>query len=87
MIEMVVEDVLWAEGRGLVCTGRAPYPFPKVGTMITVLRQEMRDPLSFQCVGVERFAMLYSAKEIGPVGIVLKGARLQDINPGDKLVF
>jgi len=81
---MPVEDVFSISGRGTVVTGRIERGVVKVGEEIEIVG--IRDTQKSTCTGVEMFRKLLDQGQAGDnVGILLRGAKREDVERGQVL--
>jgi elongation factor Tu len=81
---MPVEDVFSISGRGTVVTGRIERGVIKVGEEIEIVG--IRDTQKSTCTGVEMFRKLLDQGQAGDnVGILLRGAKREDVERGQVL--
>jgi elongation factor Tu len=81
---MPVEDVFSISGRGTVVTGRIERGVVKVGEEIEIVG--IRDTQKTTCTGVEMFRKLLDQGQAGDnVGILLRGAKREDVERGQVL--
>src|SRR5699024_9360880 len=81
---MPVEDVFYISGRGTVVTGRIERGVIKVGEEIEIVG--VRDTIKTTWRGVEMFRKLLDQGEARDnVGVLLRGTRREDVEPGQVL--
>ncbi len=81
---MAIEDVFSIEGRGTVVTGRIEQGVVKVGEKIEIIG--LRPTTETTCTGVEMFNKTLDSGMAGDnVGILLRGAKKEDLSRGQVL--
>ncbi len=81
---MPIEDTFVIAGRGTVVTGRIERGTVKVGDEVEIVG--LRSTQKTTCIGVEMFRKLLDEGQAGDnVGVLLRGTRREDVEPGQVL--
>ena len=84
MPHMIVDDVVYAVGRGLILTGKATAE-PRLGQMTITLPNTLT--YIVECSGIERHCVPVKPWYSQPVGLLFQGIRKEDIPIGSRVTW